>query len=498
MTHLEHFPFGLTQAKFVIAGLGPAIPLSLALPFRAKRDGRDKPGHDDSAQVENALAATEAARTHAPGLQFSLEALRGALLWLTGFFGAFVFIEPSPYEIASLLAIIAFAVTGLSLTPAVMPLAALLLLYNAGFAIAVVPVLDRPKALLWVLVSCYLSLTALFFAAMLGRNTAARVRLLLRGTTSAAGLSAIVAIVGYFHLVPGSDLFLLYDRARGTFNDPNVLGAFMVLPALLAFQRVLAARVIDSLRAGALLLVLLMALFLSFSRGAWAQFAFSAAILMGLSFITTQSTRERLRIALFAIAGAVLIAAFVLALLSIGQVAELFKERASLEQSYDLGYTGRFGRHLLGVVMALDNPFGLGPLQFRTYFPEDPHNAYLNAFASGGWISGLAYLALTAVTLTMGLRLAFVTTPWRPVYLAVYAAFVGVAAESVLIDSDHWRHYFLILGVLWGLMAASRAYAASGRARQRRPAVSAARTASGGGMASGGRPEALAGRAATT
>jgi hypothetical protein len=42
-----------------------------------------------------------------------------------------------------------------------------------------------------------------------------------------------------------------------------------------------------------------------------------------------------------------------------------------------------------------------------------------------------------------------------------------VAAESVLIDSDHWRHYFLVLGVLWGLMAASRAHAASGLARSR-------------------------------
>jgi hypothetical protein len=29
----------------------------------------------------------------------------------------------------------------------------------------------------------------------------------------------------------------------------------------------------------------------------------------------------------------------------------------------------------------------------------------------------------------------------------------------VLIDSDHWRHYFLLLGVLWGLMAVSRPYA---------------------------------------
>ncbi len=60
------------------------------------------------------------------------------------------------------------------------------------------------------------------------------------------------------------------------------------------------------------------------------------------------------------------------------------------------------------------------------------------------------------MTLVVGLRFAFVATPWRPAYLAIYAAFAGVALESLIIDSDHWRHYFLILGVLWGLMAASR------------------------------------------
>jgi hypothetical protein len=59
----------------------------------------------------------------------------------------------------------------------------------------------------------------------------------------------------------------------------------------------------------------------------------------------------------------------------------------------------------------------------------------------------------------MGLRFALVATPWRPIYLAVYAAFVGVALESAIIDTDHWRHYFLLLGVLWGLMAVSRPYA---------------------------------------
>jgi len=72
---------------------------------------------------------------------------------------------------------------------------------------------------------------------------------------------------------------------------------------------------------------------------------------------------------------------------------------------------------------------------------------------------------MTLTTLTLGFRYVFIATPWRPAYLAVYCAFVGTAAESVLIDSDHWRHYFLLLGVIWGLMAVSRSYARS------RPAV---------------------------
>ena len=50
-------------------------------------------------------------------------------------------------------------------------------------------------------------------------------------------------------------------------------------------------------------------------------------------------------------------------------------------------------------------------------------------------------------------------TPWQQVYHVLYAAYVAVIVESIFIDIEHWRHYFLILGALWGLMAASRAYA---------------------------------------
>ena len=80
----------------------------------------------------------------------------------------------------------------------------------------------------------------------------------------------------------------------------------------------------------------------------------------------------------------------------------MFRQRASFDQSYDEGRFGRFGRHILGADMALDLPFGIGPLQFHNYFPEDTHNSYLNAFMSGGWIAGVCYPALVFVTVILG------------------------------------------------------------------------------------------------
>ncbi|HXW25669.1 MAG TPA: O-antigen ligase family protein, partial [Xanthobacteraceae bacterium] len=362
----------------------------------------------------------------------SLERLRAGLLWLTGFAGAFVFIEPGPYEAVSLLAIVVFAATGLVLRAGLVPLALVLVLYNIGFSFAAIPVLGAPKTVVWVLTSWYLAATAVFFAAVLAQEPG-RLSPLVRGTMLAAVIAALAAIVGYAQLVPQlSELFLRYSRARGTFNDPNVLGAFLVFPMLLALGRILAGRR-RTLRASVLLALFTTALLLSFSRGAWGQAAFAAVLMMALSFLTSRSSKARLRIVLVGVAGAVLIAGLVALLLSFDSVAALFSERASLEQGYDEGPLGRFGRHELGALLALDHPLGIGPLQFHNLFVEDPHNAFLNAFLSGGWLSGLTYLALMLVTLSMGLRYAFVRTPWQSVYLAVYCAFAGTFAESLII-----------------------------------------------------------------
>jgi O-Antigen ligase len=401
-----------------------------------------------------------AVQTIAASPRLRAESLRGALLWLTGFSGAFVFIEPSPYEFVATIAGLLFLLLGMSVRPALAPLLLLLVLMNIGYAVAVVPVSDQSKPVTWVFVSAFLAATAIFYAAAVGTNTQWRLSLLLRGYLASAFVASLAALIGYFHLLGGvSDVLVLYGRARGTFNDPNVLGAFLILPMLLLFQRAMAGRYM--VRSALVLPVLLAALFLTFSRGAWAQLVLAGTVLMVLTFITSRSAHERLRIVFVAMAGILAITVLVTALLSVGEVSQLFSERAALEQDYDTGRFGRFGRYGLGADIALEHPLGIGPLQFWLLFVEDPHNSLLNAFLSGGWLAGFCYLALAVVTIVMSTRFLFVRTPWQPLYHAIYAAYVGTIAESTIIDIDHWRHYFLILGLLWGLMAASRQYVAA-------------------------------------
>ena len=401
-----------------------------------------------------------AVQTIAASPRLRTESLRGALLWLTGFSGAFVFIEPSPYEFVATIAGLLFLLLGMSVRPALAPLLLLLVLMNIGYAVAVVPVSDQSKPVTWVFVSAFLAATAIFYAAVVGTNTQWRLSLLLRGYLASAFVASLAALIGYFHLLGSvSDVLVLYGRARGTFNDPNVLGAFLILPMLLLFQRAMAGRYM--VRSALVLPVLLAALFLTFSRGAWAQLVLAGTVLMALTFITSRSAHERLRIVFVAMAGILAITVLVTALLSVGEVSQLFSERAALEQDYDTGRFGRFGRYGLGADIALEHPLGIGPLQFWLLFVEDPHNSFLNAFLSGGWLAGFCYLALAVITIVMSTRFLFVRTPWQPLYHAIYAAYVGTIAEGAIIDIDHWRHYFLILGLLWGLMAASRQYVAA-------------------------------------
>ena len=161
-----------------------------------------------------------------------IDRLRLSTLWLVGVSSGFVMIEPAPYEFLIVLAVLVFATTGLALRAGHLPLMLLLIFYNIGFVTSLVPVITLPDTAKWTAVSCFLSLTTLFFAVALGQDTARRIDILLRGYIIAAVITSMIAVLAYFHLIPGWENFIYALRAKSTFKDPNVFGPFLILPLL--------------------------------------------------------------------------------------------------------------------------------------------------------------------------------------------------------------------------------------------------------------------------
>ncbi len=310
-----------------------------------------------------------------------------------------------------------------------------------------------------------MAVTVIFFAMVVSEDTAARLDMLRRGLIVGALIASVAGIAGYLNLVPGGhDLLTLYERARGTFKDPNVFGAFLILPALFVLQSVVSDGFGKSFRSTIALAIMALAILLAFSRAAWGGLALTSAFMLVLMVLTSQSRTQRSRIVVMSVVAVILVVLLIAVLLSFDSIREMFQQRASFDQSYDEGRFGRFGRHILGAQMALDLPFGIGPLQFHNYFPEDTHNSYLNAFMSGGWVSGVCYPALVFITVIFGFRHVFVSVPWQRAYLAIFAAFLGTVGESFVIDTDHWRHFWMMLGAMWGMFAAAQPYKQSYRA----------------------------------
>jgi hypothetical protein len=127
-------------------------------------------------------------------------------------------------------------------------------------------------------------------------------------------------------------------------------------------------------------------------------------------------------------------------------------------QDYDVGADNRSR-----VQLEIDSfhemfnyPLGMGPWGFAHATNWVSHNTFLGTMLNHGWLGGAAYLTLIVLTLVVGFRAMWVRTPWQTVLVATYPAFVAMVFESVWGDTDHWRHFYVLLGVIWGLVAATR------------------------------------------
>ncbi|RWP92955.1 MAG: hypothetical protein EOR11_01310 [Mesorhizobium sp.] len=364
----------------------------------------------------------------------------------------FVISEPAPYELymAGLIAI--WALFGLRISRAATPLLVLLVTMNIGGMISMTQMADLANTPLYLAVSLFLAFSAVFFASITAVQPSLY-RLIFIAYVVSAVATSLLGIAGYFHAFPGAEMFTKYDRAAGAFQDPNVFGPFLVLPGIYLLYLLLTGPATRMPLLAVPLLIITAGIFFSFSRGAWGMFTVSAVLLTGCLFLQSASGKFRLRVVVMTIAALALLVIAMIVILQLPGVSEMFSNRAQLEQSYDTARLGRFARYGIGFQMAMEHPFGIGPLVFGTIFGEDTHDIWLKMLMDYGWLGFVSFLALVLWTIAAGFRILLRDRPWQPYLLCAYVAFIGNIGLGTFIDIDHWRHVYLLLGLIWGAIA---------------------------------------------
>jgi hypothetical protein len=380
------------------------------------------------------------------------ESVLHIVLFITVLTSSIAFIEPSPTDALMFVLLVACIAARVRFDPKLVPLLMLIVLWFVGGSIATI-MDDDQKSYQFLGTSAYLDISCVMIACLYCDGDAVRLSILRRAYLLAAVIATVAGYIGWFHLVPQYNLFLLNGRVSATFKDPNVYGPFLIFPLLMLMLGFLTRRV--TLIGLTVMLFLLGGLLLSFSRGAWMHFLVSSLVAAVLAYAVAPNSRARGRIIAISLLAAIVIAVLVIALLSIPSVYETFLDRAKAIEPYDVGSAGRFTLQKIALTAILEHPLGMGSFKFTDVFGGQQHNVYMQGFIVYGWLGGAAYLTLVLLTLLLGLRCVMMPSPWRIYLIAAFAAYIGEMGEGSIIDSDHWRHFFLLVGMVWGLSVAN-------------------------------------------
>jgi len=255
-------------------------------------------------------------------------------------------------------------------------------------------------------------------------------------------------------------------RPRGFFKDPNVAGPFVAVGTLFALSRLLFLRKRLMSFDGFLLLTSLLAVISTFSRGALLNLAAGVVVLWFISVRAHKGLKFALALAI--VAG--------ISVVALPYLAEVFGQSFRFHglASYDI--YGRFAAWKAGLLLAKHYPWGIGPGQFEIFAPKyeveffrevlitpSAHNTYLRVLVENGVIGlGVFLLALGSLFLSLMRNVGIALKEGNQGLLAdgawLASALVGIMVESFVIDTLHWRHFWILAGfaVAYGRLTRER------------------------------------------
>jgi O-Antigen ligase len=355
----------------------------------------------------------------------------------------FVRTEPAPVDALSMaLLLIGFLVGRLSLET----LAGTTLLHLTVWGFLMTNLLalwhnaSFGESLRYATITFYLVAFAYFVRLYLTNRQAIHVVLL--GYSISVFLTCVLIGLGYLGAVDET-LFVPEHRAAAFFKDPDVFGAFPVMMVLLLLNDVWHPR--SHLIPGPSLVKVFGAVLctvvivLSFSRAAFINLTVSLAVYLALNLRELSPRR------LGGLLGLAVVAMGALAgIVSQLGLEEFLWNRVAL-QPYD---TDRFATHASGIEIGLTHLLGIGPGMF-----ERAHSLYIRTFAEYGVFGALFLYSAIGLVVARVLRCAIRESGKSSGLLAsvVGACLVGMLVNSLVIDTLHWRQFWFVWALAWGV-----------------------------------------------
>jgi hypothetical protein len=368
----------------------------------------------------------------------------------------YVAIEPAPTDVLFLALFIAMLIKRrirfpLDLNPI---LTIGLLSFVAGSALSLVTSALAGSAILYLAITFYMIVSWYLIVTLLANYGAGMWELIQRALLIAAVIGALIGFVSHFSTILQDYLGVQSaygDRARGAFKDPNVYGPFLCAALLLVINRMV-VRGVFSILWGGMLCLFALEILAALSRGAYVNLAVTLSVYFSLIFFVVSRVKWISRsLAIVAVGTALVIAASVVFLRASG-LEDLFAHRLGL-QSYD---DKRFSTQSLALESLVNTPFGVGPGQSQDVLLMSPHSLLIRIAIENGLFSLIAFFVFLTAVLWISLCGAWRRGPFQDVYVCCTAITLGILVNSLVIDSLHWRHFFLFLAIPIGLQRYER------------------------------------------
>lgn len=377
---------------------------------------------------------------------------------------AVVKIEPAPVDVVFATLIVVTIATGWVKPRIPGTIAILLAVLVVLTIISAINAFDTSRALQYGAITLYLIVFAGWLTWLFTDKRATQ--LAIRAYIAVSAISSLLVIISLYGHVPGGNVFL-YDeyRGEGLFKDPNVYSAFLVMAAAIVLEEIGRPRLLRLGRPALIALFVLIAggIVVAFSRAAWLNLALAAATVVIVSAFRAGGLRVAMR------ATSALLVAGIAGLMLLWATGSLdfFQQRSQLE-SYD---QDRFGAQNAAFSRMTENVFGHGPGQVEASLDISTHSL----FARASFEQGLPGLVITMLLLvaTLVYAIAFARRDGQLHGVgsaALLGSWIGLSANSLFIDTIHWRHMYVAAALIW------TGYTLSERASSARPPVPIQRT----------------------